>query len=147
MGRITALSIGSKLVLVAAAGLFLNLSLTWQEVPVDYGPAGEGEALLDGWDAWGLLIGLATIVLVTLVVILQMTEVEVSEDVPWDRIVLGLGVSVFVLTLAKNVLDQGSTVASYVGLGLAALVLLGCILDQRAAREPRRRMSSSASEL
>jgi hypothetical protein len=134
MGRITALSNGTKLILVAAAGLFLNLSLTWQKVPVDYGPAGRGEALVDGWDAWGLLIGLATIALITLVVVLQLTDVEVSEDIPWDRVVLGLGAAVFVLTLAKNLLAQGSTVTRYVGLVLAALVLVGCVLDLRRTR-------------
>jgi hypothetical protein len=135
MGRIKALSNGSKLVLLAAVALFLNLSLTWQKLEVDFGPGVvRGERLLDGWDAWGLLIGVLTIVLVVLVVILQLTDVEVSPDVPWDRIVYGLAGAVFALTLVKNLTDAGSTLASYVGVVLAGLVVVGCALDRREAR-------------
>ena len=90
MGRIKALSNGSKLLLVSAIALFLNLSLTWQRVEVDFGTAGQGEHLLDGWDAWGLLIGLLTLTLITLVVVVLLTDIEISDEVPWDRIVFGL---------------------------------------------------------
>ena len=135
MGRIKALSNGSKLVLLAAVALFLNLSLTWQRLEVDYGPGVvRGERLLDGWDAWGLLVGALTFGLIALVVVLQLTDVEVSPDVPWDRIVYGLATAIFALTLVKNLTDAGSTLASYVGVALAGLVLVGCVLDRREAR-------------
>lgn len=138
MGRIKALSNGSKLVLLAAVALFLNLSLTWQKLEVDFGPGVvQGERLLDGWDTWGLLIGLLTIGLIALVVVLQLTDVEVSPDVPWDRIVYGLAAAIFALTLVKNLTDAGSTLASYVGVALAGLVLVGCALDRREARGSR----------
>jgi hypothetical protein len=131
MGRIKALSNGSKLLLVSAIALFLNLSLTWQRVEVDFGTAGQGEHLLDGWDAWGLLIGLLTLTLITLVVVVLLTDIEVSDEVPWDRIVFGLSLAILVLTLVKNLTDDGSTLASYVGVGLAGLIVVGCVLDRR----------------
>ena len=44
--------------LVAAALLVVDLFLTWQSLEVDFGPPGTATSLLDGWDAWGLLIAL-----------------------------------------------------------------------------------------
>ena len=58
MERFKALSTGPKLLLVATPLLFASLFFTWQKLEVDFGRAGRAEALLDGWDFWGLLIGL-----------------------------------------------------------------------------------------
>ena len=44
---------------------------------------------------------------------------------------LGLSIAILVLTLVKNLTDAGSTLASYVGVGLAGLIVLGCVLDRR----------------
>jgi hypothetical protein len=46
------------------------------------------------------------------------------------------------VTIVKNLLDAGSTIASYVGIGLAAVVLAGAWLDVR--REATARGSSAA---
>ncbi len=138
MGRIKALSNGSKLVLLAAVALFVNLSLTWQRLEVDFGPAGVGERLIDGWDVWGLLVGFLTLALIALVVVLQLTDAEVSDEVPWDRIVFGFALAIFALTLLKNLTDAGSTLASYVGVALAGLVVVGCVLDRRRAQGAER---------
>jgi hypothetical protein len=51
--------------------------------------------------------------------------VELSEDVPWQRVLLGGGVTLLVLALLKNLTDADSAFASYVGVLLAALVALG----------------------
>lgn len=134
MQRIKALSTGTKLLLVASTALFLNLSLTWQRLEVDFGPAGQGERLLDGWDFWGLLVGLLTLGLIVLTVIRYLTDVELSEDVPWGRMVLVGSALVFVFTVVKNLTDAGSTLGSYVGVVLAAVVLVGAYLDVRQAR-------------
>ena len=134
MERIKALSRGTKLVLAGGVLLFFDLFFTWQKLEIDYGRAGTAHELLDGWDAWGLLIGLLTAALVTLVVIVHLTDVELSPDVPWGRITLGLGTAVFVLTLVKNLTDSNSAWASYVGVVLAALVVVGAYMARAEER-------------
>ncbi|GIU95539.1 MAG: hypothetical protein KatS3mg012_1996 [Gaiellaceae bacterium] len=131
MQSIKSLTIGAKLVLVAAIAFFLNLSLTWQKIEIDFGPAGTAEQLLDGWDAWGLLLGVLSIAIVVLTVLVHLTDVELPEHVRWDRIALALGIALLAITVVKNLLDDGSTIASYVGIGLAALVAGGTLLDVR----------------
>ena len=138
MERIKALSTGSKLVLVAGTALFLNLSLTWQKLVVDFGPAGRGERLLDGWDAWGLLIGIVTLGLVVLTVLLHLTDVELPADIAWERVTLAAAGAVLLLTVVKNLTDAGSTLVSYVGIALAALVLVGAYLEVREMRAAAR---------
>lgn len=125
MERIKALSTGPKLLLVATPLLFFSLFFTWQKLEVDYGPAGKGEALLDGWDFLGLLIGLVALGVTTLAVIVYLTDMELSEDVPWQRLLLAGGVTLLVLALLKNLTDADSALAGYVGVLLAALVALG----------------------
>ena len=141
--KIKALSRGSKLVLVAGPILFVSLFFDWQTLHVDYGPAGVAEVPQDGWDAWGLLIGLLTIATVTLVVLRRLTEVEMSENVPWDRLTLGLAAAGFAIAMLKNLTDDYSTWASYGFVALAGVMALGTYLDwareRRASRSPLRR--------
>lgn len=137
MQRITSLPTGTKLVLVGTTALFLNLSLTWQKVEVDFGPAGRAELLLDGWDAWGLLIGLLALGLLVLTVLLELTDVELPEEVPWGSVSLAAGGVILATTAVKNLTDAGSTLVSYVGVALAALVVLGTYLNVRQTRAER----------
>ena len=125
MERFKALSTGPKLLLVATPLLFVSLFFTWQKLEVDFGRAGRAEALLDGWDFWGLLIGFLALGLTALAVVAYLTDVELTEGVPWERLVLGGGIAIFALTVLKNVTDADSAWASYVGVLLAALVALG----------------------
>jgi len=151
MEGIRALSTGTKLVLAAGPLLFFSLFFTWQTPEIDYGRNGRADALLDGWDFWGLLIGLVSLALVTLVVIAELTEVEMSEDVPWDLLNLALGVVVFLLALVKNLTDAASAWASYAGVLLAVIVALGAYeMWAESSDRPsvlgrfRRRISSTA---
>ena len=152
MERFKALSTGPKLVLVAAPLLFASLFFTWQKLEIDFGRAGKGEALLDGWDAWGLLLFLLVAAVVTLTVLLYLTEVEMSPDVPWERIVLGLGAAILAVVLVKNLRDADSTYVSYAFVLLAAVVFLGTYETwAESVRRPgllerfrRRRISSAA---
>ena len=125
MDRFRTLSTGPKLLLVATPLLFVSLFFTWQKLEVDFGRAGRAEALLDGWDFWGLLIGMLALGLTALAVVAYLTDVELSEDVPWGPLVLGGGIAIPALTLLKNVTDADSAWASYVAVLLAALVALG----------------------
>jgi hypothetical protein len=151
--KIKALSRGSKLVLVAGPIVFVSLFLDWQTLHVDYGPAGVAEVPQDGWDAWGLLVGVLTMATVTLVVLRRLTEVEMSDKVPWDGLTLGLAAAAFVLAVLKSVTDDYSTWASYGFVALAGLTALGAYLDwareRRESRSPllrrkSRRVSSTA---
>jgi hypothetical protein len=137
MKRFSSLTTGTKLLLVGATALFLNLSLTWQKIEVDFGAAGSAELLLDGWDAWGLLIGLLALGLLVLTVLQHLTDVELPEDVPWGLVSLGLAAALLLATAVKNLTDDGSTIPSYVGIALAGLVLLGAYFNVRQTRAQR----------
>jgi len=137
MAKFKALSRGTQLVLVAGPLLFLSLFFTWQNVEVDYGRAGIATIPLDGWDAWGLLLGLLVIATVTIVVLLQLTDVEMSEDVPWSPVLLGLGAAILATAVVKSLTDAGSSWQSYAFVGLAAAVAAGTYLDWAALRKSR----------
>ena len=99
MAKFKALSRGSQLVLVAGPLLVLSLFLTWQYVEVDYGLAGVAKMPLDGWDAWGLLLALLVMATVSIVALGNLTEVELSDDVPWPKITLGLGIGILAVAV------------------------------------------------
>jgi hypothetical protein len=153
MGRFKALSRGTKLVLVAGPVLFFSLFFNWQTLKIDYGPAGIAEQPQDGWDAWGLLIAMLAISTITLVVLVRMTEVEMSEDVPWEKVTLALGVATFALAVLKSLTDANSTWASYAFVVAAGVLAVGTYLnwaDTRTSQTPllgrkRRRGFSSAA--
>jgi hypothetical protein len=137
MAKFKALARGTQLVLVAAPLLFFSLFFTWQNVEVDYGPAGIASMALDGFDAWGLLVALLTLVTVALVV-MRAADVELSEEVPWPTIVLGLGTSILAVTLVKSLTDSGSTWESYAFVVFAGVVAVGTFLDWADARRAER---------
>ena len=153
MERIKALSRGTKLVLAAGPVLFFSLFFNWQTLEIDYGPAGIANQPQDGWDAWGLLIAMLVIATVTLVVLRRLTEVEMSEEVPWETVTLGLGAAAFALAVLKNLTDANSTWASYGFVALAGVLAAGTYLDwadTHTTRNPllgrrkRHRFSSTA---
>ncbi len=138
MAKFKALSRGTQLVLVAGPLLFLSLFFTWQHVSVDYGRAGVAKLALDGWDAWGLLLALLVIATVVLVALRNLTDVEMSEDIPWQTVCLGLGVTVAVVAVVKNLTDANSSWASYGFVALAVVVAAGTYLDWSAERRAAR---------
>ena len=159
MESIKALSRGTKLVLGAGPLLFMSLFFNWQMLEIDYGPAGIAKQPQDGWDAWGLLIALLVAATVTLVVLVQLTEVEMSEDVPWETVTLLLGSVTFAFAVLKNLTDANSTWASYGFVVLAGAFAYGTYLTwaqthttrnpllgrrKLLARRKRRRFSSTA---
>jgi len=152
MGRFKALSRGTKLVLVAGPVLFFSLFFNWQTLKIDYGPAGIATQPQDGWDAWGLLIALLVSAAVTLVVLVRMSEVEMSEEIPWETVTLGLGIATFALAVLKNLTDANSTWASYGFVAIAGLLAVGTYLnwaETRTSKTPllgrKRRGFSSAA--
>jgi hypothetical protein len=134
MAKFKALSRGTQVVLVAGPLLFLSLFFTWQDLQVDYGPAGVATIALDGFDAWGLLLALLVLSCVTLVALRDLSDVELSEDVPWAKVTLGLGVATGVVALLKSLTDADSSLTSYGFVALALAVTAGTYLDWAAAR-------------
>src|SRR5688572_22711200 len=82
--RMKELSWGAKIVLAGGLLLFFSLFLTWQNVEIVYPGAGTDTRLLDGFDSFGLVIGLLTLGLVTLVFVAKFADVDVSPDVAWE---------------------------------------------------------------
>jgi hypothetical protein len=136
MERTASLSTGTKLILACGVLLFMDLFFTWQENDQRFGKKFVFTQSLDGWDAWGLLLGLLTLAIVTLGVI-RLTSLELSSEVPWNLVTLVLGALVSLVALMKNLTDNGSTIPSYVGVALAGAVAVGAYLD-RSRPEPQR---------
>ena len=135
MAKFKALSRGTQIVLVAGPLLFLSLFFTWQNVEVDYGRAGVATMPLDGFDAWGLLLALLVLSAVTLVVLLHLTAVEMSSDIPWTTVAFALGGGTFLVAVLKSLTDAGSSWTSYAFVALAGAVAAGTYLDWAAARK------------
>jgi hypothetical protein len=138
MPKFKALSRGTRLVLVAGPLLLISLFFTWQNESVDYGRAGRATLPLDGWDVWGLLLGLLVIATVTIVLLDEFTSVEMSEDVPWATVTFALGVAVAAIAVVKSLTDAGSTWESYAFVALALAVAVGTYLDWAALRRSER---------
>jgi hypothetical protein len=141
--RLRSLSRGSQLVLAGAGLLVLDLFLTWQSVDVPFPGAGTAQFLLDGWDAWGLLIALVSLGLMAVVSVLYVSDVEVDDDVRWELWILVAAGALLAITLVKNLTDSDSTWASYLGVGLAGLTVVGAFLNWAATRAPKRRRAPS----
>ena len=135
MATFKALPRGTRIVLVAGPLLCLSLFFTWQNVKIDYGPAGVATVPLDGFDAWGLLLGLLVLSTLTLVVLTKLTDVEMSSDIPWAKVTFGLGAATFVVAVLKNLTDAGSSWGSYGYVALAGAVAVGTYLDWASARK------------
>jgi hypothetical protein len=138
MERFKALSRGTKLILAAGPVLFFSLFFNWQTLRIDYGPAGIAPQPQDGWDAWGLLIALLVIATVTLVVLVHLTEVDLSENVRWEMVMCGLGAATFALAVLKNLTDANSTWASYGFVALAGVLAAGTYLNWAETRTTTR---------
>ena len=134
MAKFKALTRGTQIVLVAGPLLFASLFFTWQNVEVDYGPAGIAKLPLDGFDALGLLLALLILSTVAIVVLRTLTDVEMSEDVAWDKVILGLGIATAAVAVLKNLTDAGSSWLSYGYVVLAIAVAYGTYMDWDADR-------------
>ena len=121
MERIAALSLGRKLVLGAGVLLFIDMFLHWQSVDL----GGFGTATASGWHGfWGVVLGLMTLAIVGWVAA-RAFGADLPENVPDGTVTLVLGVLIFLFALLKNLTDDYSAWASYVGIVLGAVVAYG----------------------
>jgi hypothetical protein len=128
MERFAALPTGTKLVLVASVLLFFDLFLTWQSVEVDFGGGNTVSRGLDGWDFWGLLIGLLTLALLAIVIIRE-TESELMLEARWDIVPLAISSVILAMAIVKNIRDEASAWPSYLGIAFAGVMVAGTFIE------------------
>ena len=134
MDRLKALGRGTQLMFIASVLLLIFSFFNWQEVNFDLGPLGlrkrrrqrVGRPRRDHH-------GILTIVLIARIVA-RMAAVDVPIPVSFAMTSVVLGVLIFIIALLKNLTDDYSTWASYVGVVLAFLVAVGAWLEVQDAR-------------
>lgn len=133
MERLNALGRGTQIMLVSSVLLLIISFFNWQEVEFDLGPLGEGSAGVSAWDdLGGILMGILTIVLLARIVA-NLAAVNLPIPVSFAMTSAVLAFLIFALALIKNLTDDYSTWASYVGLVLAALIAVGAWMEIQAA--------------
>ena len=154
MERFNALGRGMQIMLVAGALLFIDLFLRWQEVEFDLGPLGEGSAGVSAWDNFlGIVLGLLVIALLVWIV-LRIAAVDIPIPVSPVMVAALLGGLIAVVALLKNLVDDYSTIWSYIGVVLAILIAVGAWMMVQGAggvdtlkSEATSMRSSSGSEM
>ena len=123
MPNLSTLSRGTQVLVGAGVLLLIDMFLQWQSV--DVGPFSAGQNAWSGF--WGVIMGLALLVLLAWV-IARVFDVKLPTEVPEGPIIVGLGGLIFVFALLKNLIDDYSTIWSYIGVLLAAGVAYGAWL-------------------
>lgn len=119
MDRLNALA-PRQLLLGAAALLLIDTFLAWQKVEISV-----ISVTRNAWHGFfGVLMCLGVIVLIALVAA-KTFGVALPPAIPFGLVTLGLGVGILVCAVLKNLTDDYSAWASYLGIVLAALVALG----------------------
>jgi hypothetical protein len=140
MEQLKGLPLGRQLILGAGVLLLIDTFLHWQSV--DIGPF---TASRNGWHGfWGVLLGLLTIALVAWVAA-RAFDVEMPMEIPEGLTSLVLGVLILAFALIKNLTDDYSTLWSYIGIVLAAIVAYGAWLVYQSSEESMPGMGSSSS--
>jgi hypothetical protein len=133
MDRLKALGRGTQLMFIASVLLLIISFFNWQEVDFDLGALGSGSAGVSMWDdIGGIIIGILTIVLIARIAA-RMAAVDVPIPLSFATTSFVLGVLIAVLAILKNLTDNYSTWASYVGVVLAILVAVGAWLEVQDA--------------
>lgn len=132
MPNLASLSTGTKIVLAAGLLLLIDTFFAWQEVSVDIGGTEVAAASANAWHGlFGWLMGLLLIALLVWVG-LQVANVDLpSLPIAAGMLTLALGAAVFICAVLKNLIDDESAWASYVGVVLAAAVAYGAWLRSK----------------
>jgi hypothetical protein len=131
MDRFNALGRGAQIMLVAGVLLLIDTFFNWQEVEIDLGPLGEQEVGVSAWDNfWGVVLGLLTIVLVAWLIVRLMA---IQYRLPNVMIGAALGALILLFAVLKNLIDDYSTIWSYIGVLLAIAIFVGAWLEVQAA--------------
>jgi hypothetical protein len=145
METLKGLSTGRKVVLGAAVLLLIFTFFAWQKVSVSLGDFGGVSASANAWHGfWGILLGLATIAIIAWVGV-RALGIDVPLSLPDGLVTLALGAIVLAAAVLKNLIDDYSAWASYVGLVLAAGVAYGAWLVFSESGESLPQRSSAAA--
>jgi hypothetical protein len=140
MEQLKGLPLGRQLMLGAGVLLLVDTFLHWQSV--DVGPFSVSRS---GWHGfWGVILGLLTIALVVWVAV-RAFGIDIPVNVPDGLTSLALGVLILLFALIKNLSDDYSTLWSYVGVVLAAVVAYGGWLVFEASGESLPNMSTGSA--
>jgi hypothetical protein len=128
MDKFNALSRGLQVMLVAGVLLFIDTFFKWQSVDTALGNFG-----VSAWDdIGGIIMALLTLVLVAWIVA-KLAGVEIPLPVSDTVLAAAFGVLIFLLALIKNIQDDYSSVWAWIGLILAAAILVGGWLQVQAS--------------
>ena len=128
MEQLNALSLGRKLVLGAGLLLFIDSFFPWQKVDVKVAGIVAVSAKANAWHGfWGFFMCLATIALVVWVAA-RAFKVSLPDQLPDGLTTLALAAIILLFAVIKNLVDDYSAWASYVGIVLAAVVGYGAWL-------------------
>ena len=146
MDRFNALGRGFQIMLVAGVLLFIDTFFNWQSVDTAVGEFG-----VSAWDdIGGILMAVLTLVLVAWLVA-RVAGVDIPLPISASLLAAAFGVLIFLLALIKNLEDDYSSVWAWIGLILAAAILVGAWLEVQAGggmdalRNELPRMQSSSS--
>ncbi|MGH3104743.1 MAG: hypothetical protein ACRDN6_11680 [Gaiellaceae bacterium] len=133
MPDLKALSTGTKIVLGAGLLLFIDTFLAWQKISFDVAGVEAGSVSANAWHGfWGVMLGLLTIALLVWVG-LRLFSVNIPVDLPETTVTLALGALILAFALIKNLADDYSAWASYLGVLLAAAVAVGAWMRRSEA--------------
>ncbi len=125
MPDLQALSRSTQIILGAGLLLLIDTFLAWQKVSVEVGGVEIASASVNAWHGfWGVVMGLALIALLVWVG-LRVANVDLNLNVPDRTVTAGLAGVVLLFAVLKNLIDDYSAWASYVGIVLAGAVAFG----------------------
>jgi hypothetical protein len=137
MDRLSALSRGAQIMLVAGVLLFISLFLPWQEFGTD-----EQREVVEAFGAdlspsawhgfWGWVLGLLTIILLAWLVV-RIAAVDIPLPVSSAMLAGLLGTLILFFAVIKNLVDDESTIWSYIGVLLAIGVAVGAWMQIQEA--------------
>ena len=123
MEQLKGLPLSRQIILGAGLLLFIDTFLPWQRYT-----AGPFSVSWNAWHGfWGVVLALLTIVLL-LWVAARAFGVALPANIPDGLATLALGALILLFAVLKNLIDDYSAWASYVGLVLAAGVAYGAWL-------------------
>lgn len=135
MDQFNALPLGRKLIIGAGLLLFIDMFFPWQKIDVKVAGIVSVSATANGWHGfWGYVTGLATIAIVVWVGA-RALGVKIPLELADGLTTLGLGAAILVCAVLKNLVDDYSAWASYLGIVLAAAVAYGAWLTFQESGE------------
>jgi hypothetical protein len=126
MDRLSALSRGTQIMLVGGILLLIDTFLPWQDF--DLGGVAEElgvDASFNAWHGfWGVAMGLLVIVLLAWIVV-RIASVDIPLPVSQAMTAALLGTLILFFAVIKNIVDDESTIWSYIGVVLAIVIAVG----------------------